>query len=106
MFRGPNLKWTTRTEEVTDDSWDTTAPLPVSGIDQLRPEAQFFQSFVADHHDYCCRSGGYDAGRETLGHPPESFFSEQLLESLNDWRPAFNLSVQTQCIHFIKKKKE
>lgn len=86
---------------------DMRPPLPVSGIHQLWTEAHSFQRLVADHHDYRCGCGGYDAGGQAFSHPPESLFCNQLLKCPNDGGPAFNLfrrkTVPSLISHWVKQ---
>lgn len=65
--------------------------LPVSGVHQLRPQAQFFQRLVADHHDDGGGRGGDDARRQPFGQTPAAFLFDQLPERLDDRAPAFHL---------------
>ncbi len=85
------IRWSEGVIRETTDTKFFFFFLPVSGVNQLWTQTELFESFITNHHDYCCGRWWYDASREAFGHPPESFFSDQLVKGLNDWCPAFHL---------------
>lgn len=66
--------------------------LPVSRVHQLRPQTEFFQCLVADHHDDGGGGGWNDACRQSFGQSPTALLLDQLPERLNDWGPPLNLN--------------
>lgn len=55
----------------------------MSGVDQLRPQAQPLQRLVADDDEDGGGQGRDDASRETLGQAPHALLGNELLKRFN-----------------------
>lgn len=63
----------------------------MSGVDELRPQAQPLQRLVSDDNENGGGHGGDDASRETFGQAPHALLSHELLKRFNHRRAAFHL---------------